>query len=391
MVPISKRKQGKWPSVVLLLTLSLIIIFLVWAARSELDIVSTARGQVIAMARTQVVQSANDGVISELLVREGETVRKGQLLVRLERNQAVAAQNDSKGKVAALKAALVRLNAEVFNKALQFPPDVKAYPHFVKNQTELYNRRQQALKMDIQSLEQVLKLVSDELELNRPLLASGDIGKTEVIRLERQVAELNGQISSRRNKYFQDAQTEMTKVEEDLSTQLQALSERSTVVERTEILSPANGIVKRITFTTPGAKIKPGDVVLEMLPTDSKLIVEAKLKPVDLTHVKTGQAASIKLDAFDPSIYGFFGGTVAYVSPDAINEESRQGEVVYYRVHVEIDEPSIVEHNKKKPDKKIEIKPGMTGLVEVKTGTQTVMHYLTKPLNKTFSGSLRER
>ena len=324
MVHDTKRTRGSWPYVVLLMSVTLIVIFLVWAGRSELDIVSTARGQVIAMARTQMVQSASDGVISELLVREGEAVRKGQLLVKLERNQALAAQNDSKGKVAALKAALVRLNAEVFNKALVFPEDVKVYPHFVKNQTELFNRRQQALKMDIESLEQVHTLASDELALNKPLLASGDIGKTEVIRLERQVAELSGQINSRRNKYFQDAQAEMTKVEEDLSTQLQALSERSTVVERTDILSPANGIVKRITFTTPGAKIKPGDVVLEMLPTDSKLIIEAKLKPVDLTHVKGGQVASIKLDAFDTSIYGFFNGTVTYVSPDAINEESRQ-------------------------------------------------------------------
>ncbi len=391
MKKVFKKNRMQMSHWVLLSALVIVIIFLVWASKAELEIVSMARGQVIASARTQIIQSANDGVISSLLVREGEKVIKGQLLVSLERSQALASQNDALGKVAALNAALVRLHAEVFGGPLVFSATVKKYPHFVKNQTELFNRRQQALKMEIEALENILKLAREELELNKPLLASGDIGKTEVIRLERSVAELNGQISSRRNKYFQDAQTEMTKVEEDLGTQMQSLSERTTTVERTEILSPANGIVKKIQITTPGAKVRPGDVVMELLPTDSTLIIEAKLKPADLAFIKKGQSAAIKLDAYDYSIYGSLKGTVSYISPDSISEDSRQGEQIYYRVHVEINDSDIKDRNIKHPGKKIEIQPGMTGSVEIKTGKKTVLKYLTKPLNKTLTESLRER
>lgn len=362
-----------------------------WSAVSEVAQIARAQGQVIASARTQVIQSANDGVIEALLVQEGERVKKGQVLARLDRSQAEAAYQDSLGKVAALSAALVRLQAEVFGRPLEFPANVRAHPAFVANQTELFQRRQNALKAEISALEDSRRLVKEELDLSKPLLATGDIGKTEIIRLQRQEAELNGQITNRRNKYFQDAQAEMTKAEEDLATQEQVLAERTATYERTEILAPADGLVKSIQMTTPGAKVRPGDIVMELLPTDSALVVEAKLKPADIAFVRNDLPAAIKLDAFDYSVYGVLHGKVTYISPDALTEKTQAGDHVYYRVHIRINQDALLQRNRERPGKPVAIQPGMTATIEISTGSQTVLAYLTKPVTKTFSESLNER
>jgi len=367
-------------------TLTITALLLAWAALAKIEEITRCQGMVIAKARTQVIQTAIDGVIDEVVVHEGEKVHKGQILVQLERTQAEAAQKDSLGKVAALEAALVRLHAEVLGSPLVFPESVKAYPQFVANQTELFNRRRQALTSEIGALEASLRLVREELALSQPLVKSGDIGKIEVIRLQRQVSELSGQISLRHNKFFQDAQAEMTKAEEDLSTQRQSLTERSAVVERLEIRAPSDGLVKKIQLTTPGAKVRPGEVILELLPTDSSLIVEGKLQPSQIAFIRPGMPAAVKLDAYDYSIYGVFHGEVMYISPDAIAEETRQGEVLYYRVQVRLDDTNLVRH-----DKPIEVQPGMTAAIDIRTNEKTVLHYLTKPIAKVFKESMTER
>lgn len=367
------------------------VVLIAWAALSEVDQIARGQGQVIASTRTQVIQSAIDGIIEQLLVHEGERVHKGQVLARLDRSQSEAAYQDSLGKVAALKAALVRLQAEVFGRPLEFPPQVAAYTTFVTNQTELFQRRQKAVKAEIGAVEESLRLAREELDLSLPLLETGDIGKTEIIRLQRQVSELNGQITNRKNKYFQDAQAEMTKAEEDLATQEQILAERKDIYDRTEIVASADGLVKNIQMTTPGAKLRAGDVVLEILPTDSALIVEAKLKPADVGFIRTGLLAAIKLDAFDYSVYGMLHGKVTYISPDTLSEKSAAGEAFYYRVQVAIDESELAEQKKKRGGKALEIQPGMTATVEVQTGRHTVLSYLTKPVTKTLSEAITER
>jgi len=362
-----------------------------WASVSELDQIARAQGQVIASARTQVIQSSIDGIIEGVLVQEGQRVKKGEILIRLDRSQAVAARQDSLGKVAALKAGLIRLQAEVFNRPLKFPADVLAYPEFVANQSELFKRRQEALRAEISALEESLQLVRQELTLSEKLAATGDIGQAEVIRLQKQVADLKGQITNRRNKYFQDAQEQMTKAEEDLATQQQSLAERTTIYERTEIEAPADGLVKSIQLTTPGAKVRPGDVILELLPTGGELIVEAKLKPADIAYLRVGLPAAIKLDAFDYSIYGVLHGTVTYISPDALTEKTAQGEHAYYRVQIRMDEAALAERNRVQGGKAVEIQPGMTATVDIRTGRHTVLSYLTKPITKTLTESMSER
>lgn len=365
--------------------------FMLWATFAEVEQYARSPGIVIASARTQIVQSANDGVIESVFVHEGDRVKKGSILARLDGSQVEAAQQDSLAKVAALKAATARLQAEVFGRPLRFPPEIASYATFVSNQTELFQRRQNALNAEISNLQKGLRLVREELDLSLPLLETGDIGKAEVIRLKKQVAEIEGHVTNRRNKYFQDAQAEMTKAEEDLATQEQVLAERTAIFERTELRAPSDGLVRKILLTTPGAKVRPGEVVMELLPTDSVLIVEVKLKPVDIAFIRIGLPAAIKLDAYDYSIYGILRGEVSYVSPDALTEDTRAGEQVYYRVHIRIDSGALAERNRESAKKAVEIQPGMTASVDIRTGSQTVFAYLTKPVTKTFSESLGER
>ena len=376
------------PLTIIFGTLFLVLVpFLLWASFTSLNQISHATGQVIAAAKTQQIQAANDGVIQEVYVKEGQSVKKGEILAMLEKSQAQAAHDDSIAKVAALQATLVRLKAEVFGRPLVFPPLVHQYPDFMANQTELFHRRQQALNDEVSALNDSLKLAQDELDLNLPLLKTGDIGATEIIRLKRQIADLNGQISNKKNKYFQDSQADMTKAEEDLSTKEQELADRDVTLERTSITSPMNAVVKNILLTTQGARVRPGDVIMELVPANDTLIVEAKLAPSDLSFVKIGQLAAVKLDAYDYSIYGIFHGKVAYNSPDTLSEKTQQGDKFYFRVLIALKPDEMIT----KSGKKIVMTPGMTTQVDITTGERSVLTYLIKPIAKTFSESLHER
>ncbi|MBN2721825.1 MAG: HlyD family efflux transporter periplasmic adaptor subunit [Campylobacterales bacterium] len=365
----------------------LIVPFLIWASWATLDQISHAPGQVIATAKTQEIQAATDGVVEKIFVKEGQHVKKGEKLVVLEKEKAQAAYYDSKAKVAALKATLARLQAEVYDKPLVFPEDVKGYPEFISNQTELFKRRQQALNDETSALKESLSLAQEELSNNLPLLESGDIGSSEIIRLKRQVADLKGQISNKRNKYFQDSQTDMTRAEEELSTKEQELTDRKVNLEWTDILSPMDAIVNNILITTKGARVRPGDVIMELVPFGDRLIIEAKLPTTDVSFVKKGQRVAVKLDAYDYSIYGIFDGTVEYISPDTLVEKTPQGDKYYFRVKIVLDETKLIAKN----GKEIEVTPGMTTQVDIITGERTVWQYLTKPITKTLSEAFHER
>jgi HlyD family type I secretion membrane fusion protein len=244
-----------------------------------------------------------------------------------------------------------------------------------------------ALNDEISSLQDSVRLSQNELNMNMPLVASGDIGKVEVIKLQRQITDLKGQILNKKNKYFQDAQTEMTKVEEELSTREQELADKNITLEKSTINSPMNAIVKNILITTEGARVRPGDLILELVPVGDELIIEAKLQPSDISFIHKGQLAAIKLDAYDYSIYGIFHGTVKYISPDSIIEKTPQGDKPYFRVQIAIDKKSL----KSKTDKKIEISTGMTAQIDIITGRRTVLDYLSKPVMKTFGQAFHER
>lgn len=389
MIP--ARFKNRWlnqSAIVIFAVLTFFVLAIAWSFWAELDQVSRAPGQVIPTGRVQVIQSTDGGQIEKLLVREGDTVKKDQLLVRLEDVKLRASVGEAEGKVASLMSTMARINAELFDRPLSFPPEVRAFPEFIANQTMLYNKRRQALQDQLNSLQEMRGLLRQELDMNMPLLAQGDVAKADILRMQRGLSDIESQLVNVRNKYLQDLQAEYTKTEEDLVTAREVLAQRRDALTDTEIRAPVDGIVKNVKLTTVGGVLRPSDEVLTIVPTGDELIVEAKMSPSDIAYVRVGQTASVKFDAYDSSIYGSAEGKVVYVSPDTLTEQSQKGENVYYRVHIEVDTSPMKPHLQ---NEVIEIQPGMTATAEIQTGRNTVWKYLTKPINKTMSEAMTER
>ncbi len=361
--------------------------FLLWADWAELDQITRANGQVIASSRNQVIQVSEGGVLVELPVREGAEVKRGQLLARFDQTKAEASYLESASKAAALRASVARLNAEVFGGEPKFPPELAKYPEFRVSQLALFNKRQGAVHDEVAALGKARVLVEAELDMNLPLLKTGDVSRAEILKLQRQVVDIQGQITNRRNKYLQDSQAELGKAQEDLAGVLQIVVQRKEQLGFTEVRSPMDGIVRSVRLTTLGGVAKPGEEIMQIVPVDDDLIIEVKVKPADIAFIKPGLPATVKLDAYDYSIYGTLDGTVSYISADTLNEDVRNNEQPYYRVQIKTSERNLVGRN----NERIEIQPGMTATVEIKTGKKTVLRYLTKPITKTLSESMGER
>lgn len=359
-----------------------------WAAVFHIDQVVKAQGQVIASSKTQIIQAADGGILSEMRVQEGDEVEAGQVIAVLEKERALAAYTDSLGKVTALRMTVARLNAEIAEKPFEIAEDVrKNYPTLVETQTNLYQQRVSAFNSQVTVLKDNLRLAETELSMNLPLAKLGDISKSDLLRLQRAVNEAKTSIVNARNKYFQDASAELNKAEEDLNSQEQALRDRTELLDHTDIVAPVAGIVKNIKVTTLGGVVRQGDEILQILPTNDDLIVEAKVKPSDMASLRVGMPAKVKLDAYDYSIFGATKGKVSYVSADSLTEETKMGPSVFYRVKV-----SILEQDYKRNDSdEFEVRPGMTASVDIKTGTRSVLSFIFKPITKTLTESFGER
>lgn len=385
---ISKIKNIKAEHAIIGLVSIFLLFVIMWAYFASLEQISRAPGKVIPAGRIQVLQSNDGGVISEILIEEGEAVTAGQVLVRLEQIRIRASVEEARAKVASLQSSMARINAELFDRPLEFPEEVLDYPDFVANQTMLYDKRRQALRDQVLALENMLGLMVQELEMNLPLLETGDVSTADILRLRRSVSDLESQIVNANNRYLQDLQTEYTRTEEDLVAARELLAQRNDALTDTEIKAPVDGVVRNIILTTLGGVLRPGDEVLSIVPTGNTLIVEAEVAPVDIAYVKVGQRASVKFDAYDPSIFGSADGEVIYVSPDTLTEQRAGAQVTYYRVRISID---ISTMKPNQSQRSIELQPGMTANVEIITGDNTVLRYLTKPITKTFSEAMGER
>ena len=375
------------PRLLLLTTLATFVGLTAWAAFAEIDQSTRAPAQIVSSAHSQFVQAASEGVLAELLVKEGDSVTAGQVVAVLEQDRAVAGSSDSEAKVAALRAALVRLQAEVYGRSLVFDAALHKYPEFVKNQTHLYQRRKQAIAEELSATNSALRLAREELGMNEALLKTGDISRVDLLHLQRQVFELEGKVAWTRNKFLQDAQAEHTKVREDLSTQEQVLRERSSLLAHTELRAPREGIVKSIRVNTIGGVLRAGESVMEVLPTDGELIAEVKVSPTVIGFLRVGRPATLKNDAFDYSITASLTGEVIYISSDTLSEETRNGAMPYYRINVRIGQPDA----KNPRAREIKVTPGMTASVDIRSASRSILNYLLKPVHKTLDESLKER
>ena len=362
-------------------------IFLAWAYFAELDQITRASGSVISSSRTQIIQSQDGGTLQELLVKEGDVVVAGQLLARLERTRTEAAYLETRAKAVGFAATLARLRAEVYGGQPKFPDEVKDYPDFKANQLALLAKRRDSLSEDLSALKNMQSLVKQELAMNEPLVALGDVSRTEVLRLQRQVADMQAQMTNKKNKYFQDAQAELNKAEEDLAGVEQLMAQRKNLLEQTELHAPLRGVVKNVRITTQGGVIRAGDEVMQIVPLEDDLVIEAKVSPTDIAFLNKKLDVNIKIDAYDYTIYGDLPGKIVFISADTLKEDLKQGEQPYYRAHIRTTGRTC----SGRPNEKTDILPGMTATVEIKTGRKTVLQYLIKPLVKTMSESLGER
>lgn len=377
-----------WSSVSLLLFMG-IAAFIGWAAYFEIDQTVRATGQIIPTARNQIVQVADGGVLAKLLVQEGQAVEAGQRLAVLEKVRAKAGFEESKARVAALKIALMRAQAESNQEIPVYGPELDEFPDFVEAQLDLYNQRKRALDETTELLNYNLGIAEQQLEINERLLLNQDVSQLDVMNARAKVAEAKGKVVEVLNEYLGNSMEESAKYETDLAVANEQFKEQQNILLHTDILAPVAGVVKYLKMNTQGGVIRPGDELVEISPTNSELILEVKINPVDIGQLHYGLPVSIKLDAFDSSIYGNLDGELIYLSSDTLVEKGPGGrDETYYRAHVKVNEDAFTVNPK---FAEAELRPGMTTSVDIRTAKRTVLHFLGKPVLRAFSGALSQR
>ena len=373
--------------IIIYVIVAYVVTFLVWASYFHIDQSVRVMGQLIASDRIQQISALQTGVLNKLWVHEGQSVKRGEILASIEPDRQQAAVDDGLMRTANLKLSIDRLRAELYGTPLTFDPKwVKQFPEIASAQKRLYERRLQALNDELSSLTEALNLAKEELRMNEVLLKSGDISKSDLIRLQRQTLDINSQIINRKNRFTQEAQTELARLEADFETQTRSQVERDMNLAHSEIRSPVDGIVNTVHSYTVGSVIREGEQVMQILPTDGEIVLEAKLQPSDVSQVHVGQEAWVKLDSFDYTVFGELKGKVSFISSDAITENSMRGEMAFYRIRIEISKEALTGRQKE-----ITLRPGMTATVDIKSGDRTVMSYLIKPISKMMRESLNEK
>lgn len=377
--------QLRGPRLTLWLTALLLLSFLAWSYFSEIDQIARAQGAVIPSSNVKIIQSKDGGVLKPLPVRAGDRVARGDVLAEFDATEARAEVLEGRAKLASLNAVIARLRSELFEETPNF--DFEEYERLVRSQALLLERRRNGHLDQLAAIDKLLGLVREEISINQPLLELGDVSRAELLRLQRQEAELVAERTKTVNDYFQDAQAELAEAEEELERTRQLLVQRQQQLTRTVIRSPVNGLIKSIQTTTEGGVIRPGEEVMEIVPIDDDLIIEAKLSPVDRGFLSIGDPASVKIDAYDYTIYGDLQGEVTYISADTIEEETAQGPQKSYLIKVRTFGRSF----SGRPEELLEIVPGMTSMVEVKLGRHSIFSFLIKPIAKTLQESLGEK
>lgn len=383
------RAHGASSSWVLWLMVTAVAAALGWAWTARVDQVSRAPGVVISSSRVQVIQAVDAGALAQLKVREGDRVERGQVLAVLEQTRSTAAVRELDAKLAALKAQAVRLRAELSGAASEpvFPAELLGFRDVVASQRSLWRQKRESLQEELRTLTVAVNLASEDAALVEKLVATGDVSRAEMIRARRALNEADAQLVNRRNKYFQDARTELAKVEDDIGQAEQVRTQRAQQLVDSVIKAPLAGVVKNVRVTTQGGVLRAGEELLQIVPLDDQLIIEAKLKPSEIAQIKPGLKANIRFDPFDYTVFGAVSGEVTYVSADTLKEDSRSGEQTYYRVHVRTSAAPV----RSQTGHVLDVLPGMTAQVDVRTGERSMMDYLLKPLRKTMFESMGER
>jgi adhesin transport system membrane fusion protein len=396
---------------------------IVWAAFAKVDEVTRGEARVVPTSQVQVVQSVDGGIVEELLVKEGQVVEAGQLLMRVDPTRFVSNLQESKVSQAALRAKVLRLEALTRGTAFNPPPDlIKEAPEAVAQEARLYesrraeisaqvsisqnqlSQRQQELnevKARKEQAERTLELMTKELNATRPMIATGAVSEVEVLRLEREIARMKGdreQATAQISRVQAAIQEASRKIEEVTLTsrnqmsgelsetmgKLAALNESGKTLEdkvkKADVRSPMRGTVKRLLVNTLGAVVQPGKELVEVVPLDDALILEVQIAPKDIGFLRPNQQATVKFTAYDYSIYGGLTADVINIGADSVLDEKGNA---FYHVRVRTHKPSL--------GPGLPIIPGMVAQVDILTGKKTVLSYLLKPVLRARANALTER
>ncbi|MTI62729.1 HlyD family type I secretion periplasmic adaptor subunit [Methylophaga sp.] len=410
----------------LILTALFFVCAIWWANQTELDEVTRGEGKVIPSSKIQIVQNLEGGILSEVLVSEGEIVDKGDVLVKIDDTRFSSSFMESKLKYWELLARASRLKAEADGKELELPEQlVVERPALAAAERRLYETRQRELQSNIDVLEQQARqrqqelaenqaklnklttsyeLSKQELEMSEPLVSVGVISEVEVLRLKRTVNDLRGEMETTRLaiprirsslsevrekiedvkvRFQSESSSQLSEVQAELSRTETTITSAKDRVSRTQVRAPVRGKINRLMINTVGGVIQPGEDIVEIVPLDDSLLIEAHIRPSDIAFLRPGQKAMIKFTAYDFSIYGGLPATLERISADTItNEEDESFYLIYLRT-----EKNYIDSSKGQ----LEIIPGMTVTVDILTGKKTVLDYLLKPILKAKNEALRER
>ena len=417
-------------SIFLFTCVALLFSFFGWAYFAEIDEVTRGEGQVIPSSRKQVVQSLEGGIVEKIMVRAGDTVRKGQVLLRIDDTGFSSDLGELDAKQLSLSVQVKRLQTESVNpdsKKLDFGEVLrKRAPKVVANEETLFNIRKSNLNNQISVLKERfyqrrqelaelhenkkrfqngLDIAGREFKMKEPLAKRGIVSKTDVLRLEREISDLKGQLASteqaiprvessireaerlvdeQKLSFQQSAQTELNAKLSELSIVNQSIMAASDRVDRTEVRSPVEGIVNKLHINTIGGVVRAGEPLAEITPIEDALRVEVQIQPKDRAFVSPNQKALVKLTSYDFTIYGGLDGKVEIISSDSIKDEETKES--FYLVTVRTDESVLRKGNEVLP-----IIPGMVAQVDIITGKKSVLDYILKPINKAQQEALRER
>lgn len=403
-----------------------VIAALTWANFAVLEEVTTGEGKAIPSSKIQVIQNLEGGIISDIFVREGQVVAKGDVLLRLDDTRFLSNQGESEADRLALIARIERLTAEAEGRPIAMPEEIsRNAPQLAEDELALYRSRQQRLHSEQRTLGEQLRqktqelaefrsksqqygsslgLLQQELNMSQPLVASGAISQVEILRLRRSVVEVRGSLNAT-NLAIPRAEAAIneikSKVEEselafrsdafkelnDARTELKKITASGSAIDdrvsRTTVISPVKGIIKQLKVSTIGGVVQPGSDMLEIVPLEDSLLIEAKVRPQDVAFLHPGQKAMVKFSAYDYTIYGGLKANLELISADTITDEEGKS---YYLIQVRTEQSHLgsAEHP-------LLIIPGMIATVDIITGEKSVLDYLLKPVLKARAEALRER
>jgi len=356
-----------------------LVMFLIWAALAWVDEIVRADGEVVSSSRAQIVQNLEGGILAELYVRQGDTVAAGQMLAKLQDTKFRAGKDDLQDQIDALDVRRLRLEAEIAG-AFDFLVSeelAQRSAHLLASEKALLNARQTDFSGRRDGAREILDQLQDELTNMEQLYKKQIVALIEVNRSKQAVSDARIKYQQIGTHAELELAEEYSQTLQDLTSRKQDLRQAQDQLNRTVITSPMAGIVNSLAVTTIGGVIRPGEEILEIIPLGEELFVEARVKPENIASIEPGQDATIKLSAYDYTIYGTLKGKVDFVSADTFEDERNPRAPPYYRVTVRVDRSGLTERQQE-----IEIRPGMRATAELQTGSKTILQYLLKPLYK---------